>query len=116
VLLARRFSRQVLQEWDVEEETAESVELVLSELMTNAVRHSDGPIAVRLRLQERTVRLEVADDDHRVPPSVIEPATDDDATSGRGLWIVQSLASRWGVESEGLSKYVWAELDQPASS
>lgn len=112
VFLARRSSRQVLTAWGVDPATVATAELVLSELVTNAARHGEGPVEVRLALDEQVLRVEVGDDSHRTPPDVVEDV-DDESTSGRGLLLVQELAARWGVDSEGLSKRVWAELDLP---
>lgn len=119
VFLARRSTRQLLSEWDVDEDTASSVELVVSELVTNAARHSEDALDLVLTCEAAVLRIEVADTSHRlpVPPAgtQLEGPADDEATSGRGLVLVEALADRWGVVAEGLGKRVWAEVDlQPA--
>lgn len=114
VFLARRSTRQVLRAWDVDEDVASAAELVVSELASNAARQSEEPIDVVLSLPGQRVRIEVYDTSHRMP---VLPAddVDADATSGRGLLLVDALASRWGVQSDGLGKWVWAELDLPGA-
>ena len=110
VFLARRSTRQVLGAWQVDEDVVDTAELVLSELASNAVRQSEDPIVVVLALREDHLRVEVHDTSHRMPVLPKEDV-DDDATSGRGLLLVEALASRWGVQSDGLGKRVWAEFD-----
>ncbi|MCW2714977.1 MAG: hypothetical protein JWN88_2024 [Frankiales bacterium] len=111
VFLARRSTRQLLAAWDVDAETVQTAELVVSELMSNAARQSEDPVDIVLLLGPAAVRIEVADTSHRMP--VLQHGeVDADATSGRGLLLVQELADRWGVDqSDGLGKLVWAELD-----
>jgi anti-sigma regulatory factor (Ser/Thr protein kinase) len=110
VFLARRYARQLLQAWQLPSGLVERTELVVSELVTNAARHSEEDLELTLEVTTALLRVEVADTSHRVPDAVVRSPTDD-ATSGRGLLLVEAVASRWGVESEGLSKVVWAELD-----
>ena len=110
VHLGRRFARQLLETWDVPTTVQESAELVVSELVTNAARHSEDALEVSLERLPRLLRIAVTDTSHRMPPESAEPV-DDDATSGRGLMLVESIADRWGVDSAGLSKRVWAEFD-----
>jgi anti-sigma regulatory factor (Ser/Thr protein kinase) len=112
VFLARRSARQVLREWGVEPGVVDVAELVVSELASNAARQSEDPIDVVLALPGPYLRIEVADTSHRMPALPAEEV-DADATSGRGLLLVDALASRWGVHSDGLAKRVWAELDLP---
>ena len=109
VFLARRFTRQLLAEWDVAGDRVEVAELVMSELTTNAARHSDDSFQVGLSCEDRLLRLEVGDDSHRLP--VVADEDDEVPTGGRGLVLVETLADRWGVESTGLGKVVWAEFD-----
>jgi len=114
VFLARRFTTQMLDAWEVVGGIAEAAELVISELVTNAARHSEDPIEVRLSCVDELLRIEVEDTSHRMPAEL--PAMEDvdsEATGGRGLPLVAAMSSRWGVESEGLSKCVWAEFDLP---
>ncbi|TWJ25014.1 ATP-binding protein [Micromonospora endolithica] len=90
---------------------------VLAELVGNAVRHADplpgGVIRVSWRLRTahdgQRILLRVTDGGAGVGPR-IRPA-DRDAADGRGLHIVSGLASRWGVERDGLGQSVWAEFD-----
>ncbi|MER5457412.1 ATP-binding protein [Micromonospora sp. NPDC002389] len=90
---------------------------VLAELVGNAVRHADplpgGVVRVAWRLMTTDdgahVRLRVTDGGATGTPR-IRPA-DIDAADGRGLHIVSGLASRWGVERDGLGQSVWAEFD-----
>lgn len=110
VFLARRSTRQVLQEWEVDAGVVDTAELLVSELASNAARQSEEPIDVVLSLEAAFLRIEVGDSSHRMP---VLPAdeVDLDATSGRGLVLVEALATRWGVHSDGLGKRVWAEVD-----
>lgn len=88
----------------------DDVLLLASELMTNAVRHGRGEITCRLWPGPTVVRFEVADQSDTLPEEVDRGLV---ADSGRGLHIVDSLASRWGTvpaQREG-GKTVWFELD-----
>ena len=114
VFLARRFTCQLLEAWGVAAETIADVELVLSELVTNAARNSEDEIGVTVSVDDAVVRIEIADSSHRMPTEVPSPdEIDEEATEGRGLVLVAALTARWGVDSEGLSKKVWAEFDLP---
>ncbi|MEU1850424.1 ATP-binding protein [Streptomyces sp. NPDC019990] len=96
---------------------AETLVLLVSELVTNAVVHTGCPAVLRLSLPgagagEATVRLEVADRSVRAP---VPRCADDDATGGRGLALVDGLADRWGWSAEGAGKRIWCELDRGAA-
>ena len=112
VFLARRSTRQLLTAWGVGRTVVDAAELVVSELVTNAARQSEDPVDVVLTCVGPVLRMEVTDTSHRMP---LPPVTDvhPDATSGRGLMLVEALADRWGVQSAGLGKRVWAEIDLP---
>ncbi|MFI8102784.1 ATP-binding protein [Streptomyces sp. NPDC086023] len=91
--------------------------VVLSELVTNAVRHATGPgdrqIETRFSVVPRGVRIEVHDACATRPEM---PVPDDARDGGRGLFVVSSLADRWAVgERDGVGKRVWAELWTPAT-
>lgn len=82
-------------------------ELVLSELVTNVVRHTDTGGSVRLICGPETVRMEVSDRGRRLP--VIRADTPG-RVDGRGLRVVDVLATAWGVEERADGKTTWAEL------
>ena len=100
--LARRWLAAVLPAWDVVGEgVAEAAPLVLTELVSNAVRHTRHAVGVSLELVDdpevgRALDVAVHDDSHRLP-SIGDWPSDDDA-SGRGLPIVASLAARVRVQ------------------
>ncbi|WP_051970024.1 SpoIIE family protein phosphatase [Kitasatospora azatica] len=105
---ARRLVRGVLQEWVIEELT-DVAELLVSELVTNAVRYASAPIGVRLTLGE-TLLVEISDP-LPDPPRERHAAEADEG--GRGLELVRRLALRWGARAEGMGKVVWFEQELP---
>ncbi|MEU2823629.1 ATP-binding protein [Streptomyces bacillaris] len=114
---ARAVLRAKLGEWRAGQAAVESAELVLSELVTNALRAEapgDRMIGVRIECRERggLLRLEVSDAGEG-RPVVRQPGELDAA--GRGLLIVEALTYRWGVDERqaGIGKTVWAELLAP---
>lgn len=96
---------------------ADTAALVLSELMSNAIRHARTPtgrqIGVRVAQYDGRLRVEVADANSARP--VLSRAETDDE-QGRGLAIVSALASRWGCcpRLHGIGKATWAEIPLPA--
>ncbi|MGH3367061.1 MAG: ATP-binding protein [Nocardioidaceae bacterium] len=90
----------------------EVAELVVSELVTNAVVHGQGDIGLFVSADERIVRIEVSDAGAREPR--LSTHDDQHDQSGRGLSIVQELARAWGVETQQHTngKTVWCELDR----
>ena len=111
VKVARDFVRSTMTAWGVEPDGAV---LLTSELVTNAVRHARTEVVVTVRDAGPGVRIEVRDDDPGAP--VLAPA-DVDATSGRGLSLVNHVADAWGVERhDGDGKTVWLEVaSEPAA-
>ncbi|MGW5210088.1 ATP-binding protein [Streptomyces sp. NPDC004051] len=114
---ARALLHAVLGGWGVDQEVAGDAELVLSELVTNALRvpvPSDRQVGVRIRrsVTEGLLRLEVSDAGGG-RPEVREPGEGE--TGGRGLLLVAALAQRWGYEERaaGIGKTVFAELKAP---
>jgi hypothetical protein len=92
------------------------VQLCVTELVGNVIRHvgEDAPVRVRVSRSGGRTRVEVSDPDPRALP-VLRHATADDE-SGRGLALLDVVASRWGVEQDEGGKTVWCELswDEPA--
>ncbi|WP_039939743.1 SpoIIE family protein phosphatase [Streptomyces himastatinicus] len=86
-------------------EVAFVAELLLSELVTNALRHASGPIKVRL-LHSRTLICEVSDTSSTAPHLRRAATTDED---GRGLFLVAQLALSWGTRHTPDGKVIWAE-------
>ena len=112
VAKARAFAREMLETWDAGD-LADSVVLLVSELVTNAVVHAGTTARLELRLDTQSVRVEVEDlHPRRVLPMVVDQPTED-AEEGRGLLITFSLASAWGVDYTSGSKRVWLRFDRP---
>ncbi|HZT66264.1 MAG TPA: response regulator [Acidimicrobiales bacterium] len=114
---ARRFVGDVLEMWECSD-VLDTVHLLLSELVTNAVIHARSAPDVAVRLLPQAIRIEVGDDDPTVPAT---PASADPlGTSGRGLQILESYADRWGIEARAGGKVVWFEVPRldarPATS
>lgn len=86
---------------------SESLILVTSELVSNAIRYADSVVTLTLTRQGPSVRVEVADDGGGVPQLGHPAAT---VPTGRGLLIIDGLASDWGSHRSGHGKVVWAEL------
>jgi anti-sigma regulatory factor (Ser/Thr protein kinase) len=109
---ARVAARSLLAEWGLAS-LAESVELVVGELVTNAVCASmehdmPCPVGFRISASGSTVLIEVWDDDPRVP--VIQEQIEADSENGRGLLLVASTSARWGWKELQRGKVVWAEV------
>ncbi|MEV6806168.1 SpoIIE family protein phosphatase [Streptomyces sp. NPDC051132] len=97
-----------LADWGLEE-LAFTTELILSELVTNAIRYGRGPIGVRL-LRDRTLICEVSDRSTTSPHLRYAASTDE---GGRGLFLVAQLAERWGTRYTPHGKVIWAEQPLP---
>jgi two-component sensor histidine kinase len=84
----------------------DTVLLLASELVTNAVRHAATPFELTVSVNGRGVVVAVVDQDRRHPPRLCDPGPED--THGRGLRIVEELSESWGTESmAGDAKRVW---------
>ncbi|MEU3253569.1 ATP-binding protein [Streptomyces sp. NPDC006997] len=105
---ARRALRQLLRDQGVSGR-CEAAELLTSELVTNALVHTDADAFLTAVVGERGLRVEVRDFVAR-PPLVCTAADSGDGTHGRGLVLVQALADAWGVRAHGVGKAVWFEI------
>ncbi|MER5400831.1 SpoIIE family protein phosphatase [Streptomyces sp. NPDC002599] len=107
VSMARKAATTQLARWDVGADLVDNTALIVSELVTNAVRYAKGPIRLRLILGD-TLTCEVADDSSTAPH--LRRALDTDE-HGRGLFITAQLTRRWGVRGVSRGKAIWAEQD-----
>ncbi|MFF3613186.1 ATP-binding protein [Streptomyces sp. NPDC002580] len=105
---ARKALRELLRQWG-KPGTSETAELLTSELVTNALIHTDDDAVLTATVGPRGLRVEVRDFVARRPRLCVPNA--DDGTHGRGLVLVQSLADAWGVRAHGVGKAVWFELN-----
>lgn len=108
---ARAWVRRTLVRWEIPH-LVERVELLVSELITNAVKHAGtgrAPVGLVLRFVGGTLRLEVHDRDSENRPVQRKQVTE--AVGGYGLWLVEAYSDRWGMELAEYGKAVWAELD-----
>ncbi len=105
---ARDLTVRQLTAWGLEE-LAFSTELVVSELVTNAIRYAGGPIGLRL-IRDRILVCEVSDPSNTQPRLRRSVATDE---GGRGLFLVAQLTSRWGSRYRRSGKTIWTEQGIP---
>ncbi len=103
---ARELVEQLLERTGHPELVATAV-LLTSELVTNAVRHAHGEVSVRARCDDHVLRVEVGDSGSGMP-RILEVV--DDAIGGRGMHLVEALATRWSTRSVDGGKVVWFEL------
>ncbi|MER5899828.1 SpoIIE family protein phosphatase [Streptomyces mirabilis] len=101
---ARKVATQQLSAWGLDE-LAFTTELVVSELVTNAIRYASGPIRLRL-ITERALICEVSDG-AATAPHLRHPKTTDEG--GRGLFLISQYTRRWGTRYTPEGKVIWAE-------
>lgn len=106
----RALTRSALDRWGLAA-ISDTTELLVSELVTNAIRHSPDDITVRLLFEQNLV-CEVADTSPAMPAR--QPMADDDE-HGRGLQVVSRLAARWGTRRTPAGKVVWCEQRLPGA-
>jgi len=108
---ARSLIRDPLKRWGLED-LVPITELLVSELVTNAIKYAKGDILLRLVLESDSLVCEVHDPSPALP-RVLQ--VDRDAENGRGLHVVSQLATRWGARRTHAGKVVWCEQTVPAS-
>jgi anti-sigma regulatory factor (Ser/Thr protein kinase) len=116
VPVARRTVSEDLRGRDVPAAVVDEAELVVSELLGNAVQHAsalpDGTVRVHWQVKGGVVELDVTDGGGTTAPKPAQPVMY--ATRGRGLRIVRSLAHEWGVLDEDRGRTVWVCLGGPS--
>lgn len=104
---ARSLLRRLLTSWRMPELLDGDVELLATELLTNGTLHAQTPMTVIIGYDGACVRFEVHDQ-MPILPTPEEPLPE--AERGRGLWLVATLADRWGMEPSAAGKRIWFEL------
>ncbi|MFI1944981.1 SpoIIE family protein phosphatase [Streptomyces virginiae] len=107
VLHARRFTARTLRSWGVVDQLDEAL-LVVSELVTNAIAHTQGEVGMDLTLSEDRLRIAVNDASPRSPVKPLWVSWE--STGGRGLLIVDAVTAAWGSVPLSGGKQVWAEI------
>ncbi|MFD4791103.1 SpoIIE family protein phosphatase [Streptomyces sp. NPDC058459] len=105
---ARRFVRRTLRVWELPGDAADTALLVVSELVTNALVHTEGQVRLDLSLVGDRLRIAVTDSSPRGP---LKPTSVGwEATGGRGILLVEAVSRAWGTVPVSGGKQVWAEL------
>ncbi|MGP4000726.1 SpoIIE family protein phosphatase [Streptomyces sp. 8N706] len=110
VVHARRFTGRKLRTWGLEE-AADVALLVVSELVTNALIHTQGAVRLDLTLGVDRLRVAVTDSSPRAPAKPV--IVDWESTGGRGILLVEAMSSTWGSVPVSGGKQVWSEIAVP---
>ncbi|MFC9637526.1 ATP-binding protein [Streptomyces mirabilis] len=108
----RRLVTAQLDDWGLQD-LADTAELLVSELVTNALCHTRGPLRLNLQVRDSRLRCEVEDTD---PTGPVRRVVDADAEGGRGIDLLDLLAEAWGSASTATGKTMWFQLPAKASS
>ena len=111
-LLARAFLRTALQTWKLDG-LGDVTELLADELVSNVVRHVGRPMTLRAIVDDGSLRVEVDDPSPQLP-RVRHPEPDE--SRGRGMLMVDALATDWGTEVRDSGKTVWFQIDAGTAS
>ncbi|MEU1269953.1 SpoIIE family protein phosphatase [Streptomyces sp. NPDC005799] len=110
VMHARRFTARTLRSWQAEE-VADAVLLVVSELVTNALVYTQGPVRLDVVLRGDRIRVAVSDSSPRAPAKPV--IMDWESTGGRGLMLVEAMSESFGTTPVAGGKQVWSEIVVP---
>ncbi|MGW7431521.1 SpoIIE family protein phosphatase [Streptomyces sp. NPDC054861] len=106
---ARALATGQVDAWGLDGELSFTTELVVSELVTNAIRYASGPVQLRL-IRDRTLICEVSDTGH-TSPHLRRAGNDDEG--GRGLFLIAQMTQHWGTRYTATGKTIWAEQPLP---
>ncbi|WP_246507120.1 ATP-binding SpoIIE family protein phosphatase [Actinocrinis puniceicyclus] len=109
VARCRRLVRETLRAWELDA-LSETAQLLVSELVTNAIRHAGGEFRLRLRRDARALLCEVCDQTGE-PPELLSPSAT--AEIGRGILLVDELSGTWGHRRTESGKIVWFSIAVP---
>ena len=108
---ARRLAREQLEVLypsdTLDTDTFDTIALLVTELVTNAILHARTPLQLTLESRPGSVRICVEDESNEQP---LVRRYESDAVTGRGLALVEQLASSWGVDATPSGKVVWCEV------
>ncbi|WP_181139658.1 SpoIIE family protein phosphatase [Streptomyces sp. Ru71] len=105
---ARRFARRTMRAWGVPHDDVDAALLVVSELVTNALVHTEGQVRLGLTLVNHRLRIAVTDASPRTP---VKPTSIGwEATGGRGILLVEAVSDSWGTVPVSGGKQVWSEI------
>lgn len=104
---ARQAVADAASTWGLSADAADDAALVVTELVSNAVDHAEGPVELTVSRTATGVRIEVVDGSPTLPE---QRPVQVDSARGRGLIIVAALSTSWGAEPRAGGKVVWAEL------
>lgn len=110
---ARAFAGETLSKWGVRAPDVEAAQLVVSELVTNALSHAPDSPAITLQLLacDGSVQVRVSDTGPGTPERGRPPDAGTGIEGGRGVWIVEAFTDHWGTEPDGRGgKTVWCEV------
>jgi|SRR5579884_1347883 len=106
----RTWLRERFAEWELPD-SLDDLQVVVSELVTNAVLHARSTVGVEVSAGEGLIEVAVADFDDR-PPEVRQPDEERDE-GGRGLVLVSALSDEWGVSHRARGKQIWVRVPVP---
>ncbi|MFF5495006.1 SpoIIE family protein phosphatase [Streptomyces aquilus] len=109
---ARHFAARTLTGWNGPADVTETAELIVTELVTNAIQHAKSDFPLALHLDETELTIEVGDHERTEPsPRTAGPLDE----NGRGLLLVSALAERWGTSPHSQGKTIWCTLPWPTA-
>ncbi|MEV4679785.1 ATP-binding SpoIIE family protein phosphatase [Streptomyces kurssanovii] len=115
IAAARRHLRELLHDWE-DMEQVDSAVLMVSEMVTNVLVHTDGDALIVAEVAHHTpkrrLRVEITDTSDELPH---RRRPGEMASSGRGLLLTEMLADNWGVDPRGEGKSIWFELYEPGA-
>jgi anti-sigma regulatory factor (Ser/Thr protein kinase) len=103
----RRLVAEHLARWQVPAQVSGKAALLTSELIANAIQHGPPPLCLQISVDVDLVRVQMYDSE-AVAPIVTRP--DLNSVSGRGMWLIDTLATRWGFHQRPPGKEVWFEI------
>ncbi len=114
---ARHFLRERLAEWGIDDDSVDTAQLCLSELVNNVIMHAHASAELTVHVQAGRLSVVVRDRGGAQRGPAPSPDSDDDPmrVSGRGLTLVDALASRWGTERDAVGTTAWFVLEPAAS-